>query len=687
MAPPSASRNKRRATRKRTSSMTEMFKISLPDGSVREMERGSTPADVAAAIGPGLAKAALAARVNGEVRDIGRPFDGDADLALITARDEADALELVRHDYAHVLAEAVQALWPGTQITFGPATDDGFYYDVMAPASRDPFSMDDLPAIEEKMREIIRADKPLRREVWSREDLIAKWKADGESFKAEWAAELPEGEELTVYWSGDDWLDMCRGPHLASTGKLDPQAFKLMRVAGAYWRGDQRNAQLTRIYGTGWLNKKQLDEHLTRLEEAAKRDHRKLGREMDLFHLQEEAHGSVFWHPHGYKVWRALEAYMRRAIDAAGYQEVKTPQVMDARQWEQSGHWGKYRENMFVIPDEVPNTEDEGPLVSDEAEWMALKPMNCPAHVLIFRQGIKSYRDLPLRLYENGCCHRNEPHGALHGLMRVRQFTQDDAHIFCREDQIVEEVRKFCELADRIYKDFGFTYQIKLALRPDQRYGSDADWDKAEAELRQAVIDAGLATEEYGWEELPGEGAFYAPKLEWHLTDAIGRTWQVGTIQSDRVLPERLDASYVGEDGERHRPVMLHRAIFGSYERFIGILIEHFAGRLPVWLAPVQAVVATIVSDADGYAKDVVAKLEAAGIRVDSDLRNEKINYKVREHSLAKVPHLLVVGKREAEEGTVAVRTLGVEHQKVMSLDDAIAMLTAAATPPDLAQA
>ncbi|MEE1876489.1 threonine--tRNA ligase [Altererythrobacter litoralis] len=667
--------------------MTEMLKISLPDGSVREMERGSTPADVAAAIGPGLAKAALAARVNGEVRDIGRPFDGDAELALITARDEADALELVRHDYAHVLAEAVQALWPGTQITFGPATDDGFYYDVMAPASRDPFSMDDLPAIEEKMREIIRADKPLRREVWSREDLIAKWKADGESFKAEWAAELPEGEELTVYWSGDDWLDMCRGPHLASTGKLDPQAFKLMRVAGAYWRGDQRNAQLTRIYGTGWLNKKQLDEHLTRLEEAAKRDHRKLGREMDLFHLQEEAHGSVFWHPHGYKVWRALEAYMRRAIDAAGYQEVKTPQVMDARQWEQSGHWGKYRENMFVIPDEVPNTEDEGPLVSDDAEWMALKPMNCPAHVLIFRQGIKSYRDLPLRLYENGCCHRNEPHGALHGLMRVRQFTQDDAHIFCREDQIVEEVRKFCELADRIYKDFGFTYQIKLALRPDQRYGSDADWDKAEAELRQAVIDAGLATEEYGWEELPGEGAFYAPKLEWHLTDAIGRTWQVGTIQSDRVLPERLDASYVGEDGERHRPVMLHRAIFGSYERFIGILIEHFAGRLPVWLAPVQAVVATIVSDADGYAKDVVAKLEASGIRVDSDLRNEKINYKVREHSLAKVPHLLVVGKREAEEGSVAVRTLGVEHQKVMSLDDAIAMLTAAATPPDLAQA
>ena len=673
--------------------MSELLKISLPDGSVRQVPVGSTPADIAAAIGPGLAKAALAARVDhgsgAELRDLNRPFDGDAQLALITSRDEADALELARHDYAHVLAEAVQALWPGTQITFGPATDDGFYYDVKAPDSRAPFSIDDLPGIEDAMRAIIRADKPLVREVWSREDLIARWRADGETFKAEWAAELPENEELTVYHSGQPgsdgaWLDMCRGPHLPSTGKLDPAAFKLMRVAGAYWRGDQKNAQLTRIYGTGWLNKKQLDAHLHRLEEAGKRDHRKLGREMDLFHLQEEAHGSVFWHPQGYRIWRELEAYMRREIDAAGYQEVKTPQLMDARQWEQSGHWGKYRENMFVIPDEVPNTEEDGPLVSDDAQWMALKPMNCPAHVLIFRQGLKSYRDLPLRLYENGCCHRNEPHGALHGLMRVRQFTQDDAHIFCREDQVVEETRKFCELADRIYRDFGFTYAVKLALRPEQRYGSDADWDKAEAELRQAVIEAGLATSEYGWEELPGEGAFYAPKLEWHLTDAIGRTWQVGTIQSDRVLPDRLDASYVGEDGDKHRPVMLHRAIFGSYERFIGILIEHFAGKLPVWLAPTQAVVATIVSDADDYARDVFAQLEAAGIRVETDLRNEKINYKVREHSLAKVPHLLVVGKREAEEGTIALRTLGAEHQKVMPLGEALAMLTREATAPDL---
>ncbi|MDP3677369.1 MAG: threonine--tRNA ligase [Novosphingobium sp.] len=662
--------------------MSQMFKISLPDGSVREVPRGSSPADVAAAIGPGLAKAALAARVDGELRDLGRPFEGDAALELVTARDEADALELARHDFAHVLAEAVQALFPGTQITFGPSTDDGFYYD-FAPRDR-PFTDEDLPAIEAEMRRIIAADKPLTREIWSRADLIARWLEQGESFKAEWAGELPEGEELTVYRSGSDWLDMCRGPHLASTGKLDPAAFKLTRVSGAYWRGDQANAMLSRVYGTGWLNKKQLDAHLLRLEEAAKRDHRKLGAEMDLFHLQAEAHGSVFWHPKGYKVWRELEAYMRRAIDAAGYREVKTPQIMDARQWEQSGHWGKYRENMFVIPDEVPSVEDEGALVSGKGDWMALKPMNCPAHVLIFRQGIKSYRDLPLRLYENGCCHRNEPHGALHGLMRVRQFTQDDAHIFCREDQIVAEVQDFCALADRIYKDFGFTYAIKLALRPEQRFGSDTDWDKAENELRDAVVRAGLATPEYGWEELPGEGAFYAPKLEWHLTDAIGRTWQVGTIQSDRVLPERLDAHYIGEDGEKHRPVMLHRAIFGSYERFIGILIEHYAGKLPLWLAPVQAVVATIVSDADGYASEVEANLRLAGIRVESDLRNEKINYKVREHSLQKVPHLLVVGKREAEERTVAIRILGEERQRFMPMDEAVAWLKGEALAPDL---
>ena len=662
--------------------MTQMFRITLPDGSLREVPAGTTPADIAAAIGPGLAKAAIAARVDGQVRDIMRPFEGDAQLALITAKDEADALELVRHDLAHVMAEAVQQLFPGTQITFGPATEDGFYYD-FAPAAR-PFTDEDLPAIEAAMRAIIARNEPFVREVWSRQQLIDRWTAQGETFKAEWAAELPEGEELTIYRQGE-WLDMCRGPHMVSTGKLDPAAFRLTRVSGAYWRGDQKNAMLSRIYGTGWLNKKQLDAHLTRIEEAAKRDHRRIGQEMDLFHLQSEAQGSVFWHPNGYLLWRQLEAYMRRRLDAAGYREVKTPQLMDARQWEASGHWGKYRENMFVVPDEVPNTADEGPVLTGTGDLMALKPMNCPAHVLIFRQGIKSYRDLPMRLAEFGCCHRNEPHGALHGIMRVRQFTQDDAHIFCREDQIVDEVRLFCDLLDVVYKDLGFdSYAIKLALRPEKRFGSEAMWDRAEGNLRDAVRAAGRAGPEYGWEELPGEGAFYSPKLEFHLTDAIGRTWQCGTIQLDYVLPERLDASYVGEDGERHRPVMLHRAILGTFERFLGILIEHHAGRFPVWLAPVQAVVATIVSDANAYAADVAAQLTAAGIRVDQDVRNEKINYKVREHSLAKVPVLLVVGKREAEEGTVAIRRLGSQAQTMLPLADAIAMLQAEARAPDL---
>ncbi|RKE49841.1 threonyl-tRNA synthetase [Sphingomonas sp. PP-CC-3G-468] len=660
-----------------------MFRITLPDGSVREVAPGTTPADVAAAIGPGLAKAALAARIDGQVRDLNRPFEGDTALALVTARDEADALELVRHDLAHVMAEAVQHLFPGTQITFGPATDDGFYYD-FAPKDR-PFTDEDLPAIEAEMRAIIARNEPFLREVWSRQQLIDRWTQQGESFKAEWAAELPEGEELTIYRQGE-WLDMCRGPHMASTGKLDPAAFKLTRVSGAYWRGDQKNAMLSRIYGTGWLNKKQLDQHLFRLEEAAKRDHRKIGAEMDLFHLQSEAQGSVFWHPNGFVLWRQLEAYMRRRLDAADYAEVKTPQLMDAKQWEQSGHWGKYRENMFVVPDEIPNGEDEGAVLSGKGELMALKPMNCPAHVLIFKQGIKSYRDLPIRMAEFGCCHRNEPHGALHGIMRVRQFTQDDAHIFVREDQLVEEVRKFCELLNSVYKDLGFEdYAVKLALRPEKRFGEDSMWDKAEAELREAVMQSGLSdTIKANFEELPGEGAFYAPKLEFHLTDAIGRTWQVGTIQSDRVLPERLDASYVGADGERHRPVMLHRAILGTFERFIGILIEHHAGRFPLWLAPVQSVVATIVSDADDYALEVAAKLKAAGIRVETDLRNEKINYKVREHSLAKVPNLLVVGKREAEEGKVALRTLGSQAQTILTLDEAIARLADEARAPDM---
>ncbi|MGQ5702782.1 threonine--tRNA ligase [Sandaracinobacteroides sp. A072] len=670
--------------------MSELVRLTLPDGSVREVAAGTTAGDVARAIGPGLAKAALAARLDGELVDLERPITADAALAIVTAKDEADALELVRHDFAHVLAEAVQALFPGTQITFGPATDDGFYYDLAPPADRGPFTDDDLPLIEAEMRRIIAADKPLVREVWERDALIERWKAGGELFKAEWAAELPEDEELSVYWSGAPgspgaWMDMCRGPHLPSTGRLDPAAFRLTRVSGAYWRGDQRNPQLSRIYGTGWLNRKQLEAHLLRLEEAAKRDHRKIGQEMDLFHLQSEAQGSVFWHPRGFVLWRQLEAYMRRRLDASGYEEVKTPQLMDARQWEQSGHWGKYRENMFVVPDEVPNADEDGPVLSGEGDLMALKPMNCPAHVLIFRQGIKSYRDLPIRMAEFGCCHRNEAHGALHGIMRVRQFTQDDAHIFCREDQLIDEIRAFCDLLDSVYKDLGFdSYAIKLALRPELRFGSDEMWDKAEQILRDAVAATGRNTPEFGWEELPGEGAFYAPKLEFHLTDAIGRTWQVGTIQADTVLPERLDASYIGEDGNRHRPVLLHRAILGTFERFIGILIEHHAGRFPLWLAPVQVVVATIVSDADAYALGLVARLKAAGIRAEIDLRNEKINYKVREHSLAKVPVLMVVGRREAEEGTVAIRRLGEERQQVLAFDEALAALAGEALPPDL---
>ncbi len=664
--------------------MTKMFKISLPDGSVREVPEGSTPADVAAAIGPGLAKAALAAKIDGELRDLNRPIEGDSTLALVTSRDEAEALELVRHDFAHILAEAVQNLYPGTQITFGPATEDGFYYDFAPTAEHGPFTEEELPAIEEEMRRIIVADKPLVREVWDRDRVRRFFLDHGETFKAEWVMELPEGELITMYKTGHgeaDWIDLCRGPHLASTGKLDPQAFKLTRVSGAYWRGDPKNPMLSRIYGTAWLNKKQLDAYLVRLEEAGKRDHRKIGQEMDLFHLQAEAHGSVFWHPKGYMLWRQLESYMRRRLDAAGYREIKTPQLIDSKLWVQSGHWGKFRENMFVVPDEIPSTEEGRPVITGDAELMALKPMNCPAHIQVFKQGITSYRELPLRLAEFGCCHRNEPHGALHGIMRVRQFTQDDAHIFCTHDQIVDETKRFCALLDSVYRDLGFAdYQVKLATRPDQRIGSDEEWDRAEADLETALKETGLS-----YEILPGEGAFYGPKLEFHLTDAIGRTWQCGTHQLDPQMPKRLGAVYVGEDGEKHHPLMFHRAILGTFERFIGILIEHHAGKFPLWLAPVQAVVATIVSDADDYARAVTEKLAARGIRVETDLRNEKINYKVREHSLAKVPLLLVVGKREADEGTVALRRLGSdEHQKLMSLDEAVAMIADEAIPPDL---
>ena len=653
--------------------------ITLPDGSERSYPTGTTGEDVAMSIGAGLAKAAVAFKNNGTQRDLYLPIE-NGQFSILTAKD-AEGIEIMRHTItAQTLALAVKEMYPGAKLAIGPTIDHGFYYDVEVDQ---PITPDDLPKIEERMREILKRGHGVTREMWNKADAIALFESRGEKYKAEIIQGAPEGQ-VSLYRQGDGkdaFIDLCFGPHVPHFNKITA-AFKLTRTSGAYWRGDAKNKQLTRIYGIAFANDKELKAHLLMLEEAEKRDHRKLGKELDLFHLQQEAHGSVFWHPNGYIIWRELEAYMRRSIDEGGYKEVKTPQVMDAQQWEQSGHWGKYRENMFVIPDEVPNIADEGPIVSDKAEWMALKPMNCPAHVLIFKQGIKSYRDLPLRIYENGCCHRNEPHGALHGLMRVRQFTQDDAHIFCREDQIVDEVRKFCELADKIYKDLGFeSYTIKLALRPEKRFGTDEMWDKAEAELRTAVFEAGL-DKEHGFEELPGEGAFYAPKLEWHLTDAIGRTWQVGTIQSDRVLPDRLDASYVGEDGERHRPVMLHRAIFGSYERFIGILIEHYAGKLPHWLNPMQAVVAPITNDFDGYAETVADALKAAGLRTSTDTRAEKINYKVREHSLQKVPFILAVGGREAEQKTVAMRRLGSEKQEILPLDEAVALLVKECSRP-----
>ena len=642
--------------------MSEMFSIRLPDGSVREVEAGTTPADIASAIGPGLAKAALAARVNGELRDLNRPLEGDAELALITSRDEADALELARHDYAHILAEAVQNLFPGTQITFGPATEDGFYYD-FAPKDR-PFNDEDLPAIEEEMRRIIASDEPLVREVWTRDEVRAIFQKQGETFKAEWVMELPADETITMYRSGG-WIDLCRGPHLASTGKLDPQAFKLTRVSGAYWRGDQKNAMLSRIYGTGWLNKKQLDAHLVRLEEAAKRDHRKLGREMDLFHFQEEAAGSIFWHAPGWTLYQALEQYMRRRLDAAGYDEVRTPLLYHNKFWVTSGHWDKFRENMFVVPDERPSIEEDAPLISQDAIYMALKPMNCPAHIQIFDQGIKSYRDLPIRMAEFGNCHRNEPHGALHGLMRVRQFVQDDAHIFCREDQFLEESVAFINLLKRVYDDLGFNdWFVRLATRPELRAGEDENWDKAETGLEDALNQVGLPFE---W--APGEGAFYGPKIEFHLRDAIGRSWQCGTLQLDFVLPERFDLSYIGEDGEKHRPVMLHRAIVGSMERFIGILIENYAGALPMWLAPVQVAVLNISDAQAEYATELAARLRKSGFRVHADLRNEKITYKIREHSVQKLPYILVIGDKERDANTVAVRARGNVDLGVMSID------------------
>tara|TARA_B100000686_G_scaffold345247_2_gene429465 strand:+ start:6755 stop:8755 length:2001 start_codon:yes stop_codon:yes gene_type:complete len=649
---------------------TSEINITLPDGSVRTYDAPVTGLQIAESIGSGLAKAAVAIKRDGDLWDLGREIGHDSKVEIVT-RDSDEALELIRHDAAHIMAEAVQELYPGTQVTIGPAIEHGFYYDF---AREQPFSTDDLEAIEKKMRQIVERDEKFTREVWDRDEAIAHFKGMGEVYKAEIIEGLPEGEEVSIYKQGK-WYDLCRGPHLPSTKKIGT-SFKLMKVAGAYWRGDSNNEMLHRIYGTAWRNDKELKGYLHMLEEAEKRDHRKLGREMDLFHMQEEAQGSVFWHDRGYTIWRMLERYIRAKLETNGYQEVKTPQLMDARQWEKSGHWGKYRENMFVVPDEVPNTEDEGPVLSGDADMMALKPMNCPAHVLIFKQGIKSYRDLPIRMAEFGCCHRNEPHGALHGIMRVRQFTQDDAHIFCREDQLIEEIGAFCDLLDEVYKDLGFeNYAIKLALRPEQRYGSDEMWDKAEQTLRDAVKSVGRDTQDYEWEELEGEGAFYAPKLEFHLRDAIGRTWQVGTIQADTVLPERLDANFVAEDGTKQRPVMLHRAILGTFERFIGILIEHHAGKLPLWLAPVQAVVTTITSEADEYAKDVHKRLKDLGIRAEIDLRNEKINKKIRDHSLEKSQVILVVGGREASEQTVALRRMDGKNQEILSLDEAVSRI------------
>lgn len=644
-----------------------MVAITLPDGAVRQFENAVTGMEVATSISEGLAKKAMAIKVNGDAWDLSREITQDADVAIIV-RDKADpeALEIIRHDCAHVLAEAVQELFPGTQVSIGPAIENGFYYDFYR---SEPFRPEDLEIIEAKMAEIIDRGESFTREVWSRETAIAHFSEQDEKFKVELVQDLPEDETITIYKQGT-WTDLCRGPH-APTTKYIGKAFKLQRVSGAYWRGDSNREQMQRIYGTAWENPKQLKAYLLQLEEAAKRDHRKLGREMELFHIQEEATGSIFWHQKGWQLYRTIEAYMRERLEGADYQEVKTPQLVDRKLWEASGHWEKFRENMFTTGDAV----EEG---DSEPKILALKPMNCPCHVQIFNQGVKSYRDLPLRMAEFGSCMRNESSGSLHGIMRVRAFTQDDAHIFARPDQINSETISFCSLLQSIYKDFGFQeVMVKFSDRPTTRAGSDDIWDQAEDALREAIEAAGLP-----YEMNPGEGAFYGPKLEFVLKDAIGRDWQCGTLQVDFVLPERLGAQFMDEDGERKRPVMLHRAILGSFERFIGILIENFEGKFPLWLAPQQIVVATITSDANDYAEQVAEQMQAAGLRVTTDLRNEKINYKVREHSLSKVPVIAVVGKKEAEEGKVALRRLGGKNQDIQSLEDAITSLTTEATPP-----
>jgi threonyl-tRNA synthetase len=634
--------------------------IVLPDGSRRTFEHAVTGTEVAAAIGPGLAKAAVAMEVDGALWDLSRQLPDGASVRFVRFQDD-EALPLIRHDAAHLMAEAVKELWPETQVTIGPAIEDGFYYDF---ARDEPFTPTDLEAIEARMREIVQRDEPLEREVWERDKAVASFEGLGEHYKAELIAAIPEGEAITTYRQGG-FIDLCRGPHMPSTGRMG--AFKLLKVAGAYWRGDSRNPMLQRIYGTAWASQKQLDAYLHRLEEAERRDHRRLGRQLGWFHFQEEAAGSAFWHPKGWMLYRTIESYLRRRLARAGYQEVRTPQLIDRVLWETSGHWEKFGEHMFTL--------------ESENKTLALKPMNCPGHVQIFNQRLHSYRDLPLRLAEYGSCHRNEPSGALHGLMRVRAFTQDDAHIFCTPEQITAETEAFCDLLASVYRDVGYDeFQINFADRPSVRAGNDAVWDQAEQALWQAVRASGIETRLN-----PGEGAFYGPKLEFCLRDAIGREWQCGTFQVDFVLPDRLGASYVGEDGRKHVPVMLHRAIFGSFERFIGILIEHHAGNLPLWLAPVQAVVASITNDADGYGREVGEALAKAGIRHELDLGSDKIGYKVRQHSLAKVPLILAVGQREAEQRTVTVRRLGQQAQETLALDQAVALCVAEARPPDLA--
>ncbi len=629
-----------------------MVTITLPDNSTRQYPGPVTGEEIAASIGAGLAKAALAIRVDGDLKDLYLPIEKDAKIAIITGKD-ADGLELIRHDTAHILAEAVKELYPDTQVTIGPAIEHGFYYDF---ARKTPFTPDDLVKIETRMKEIVARNENIRREVMKRDDAVKFFKNMGEAYKAEIIASIPANEDISLYRQGE-FIDLCRGPHAPSTGKIGT-AFKLMKVAGAYWRGDHRNEMLQRVYGTAWANEKDLKNYLTQLEEAEKRDHRKLGKELELFHIEEHSPGMIFWHDKGWTLYRTIENYIRTKLQANDYIEVKTPMLVDRSLWEASGHWEKFRENMFVAP-------------SDEDKHLCVKPMNCPCHVQIFRQGLKSYRDLPLRMAEFGSCHRNEPSGSLHGIMRIRGFVQDDAHIFCMEDQITAETIAFCALLKEVYQAFGFTdVKVKFSDRPPVRAGEDATWDKAEGALRDAVNAAGLE-----WTLNPGEGAFYGPKLEFVLRDAIGRDWQCGTLQVDFVLPERLDAEYVGADGAKHRPVMLHRAILGSLERFIGILIEEHSGKFPLWLAPIQVVVATITDAANEYAEKVCADLKKAGIRAELDLRNEKINYKVRDHSLKKVPVMFVVGGKEAENQSVSIRRLGSEQQQVSKFDDALKAL------------